>query len=127
MQKTTVRFMIASIVLFYCTSISGLAGQDTATGKLSVDVADVVGAPITDAFVLAHSGYGKKDRDGAAKLTQDGRFEVSLEPGLYDVFVSSGGFAPMCRTVEIFPGKTTLLKTKLLPDNEHLQQSSQKK
>lgn len=125
MQKTSVRFTIASLVLFYCASISGLAGQDTATGKLSVDVADAAeNAPITDAFVLAHSGYGKKD--GTAKLTQNRRFEISLEPGIYDVFVAAAGFAPTCKTVEISLGKTTVLKTRLLPDQEHLQQSSQK-
>jgi hypothetical protein len=126
MQKTSARFMIASLVLFYCTSISGLAGQDTVTGKLSVDVADAAeNAPIPYAFVLVHSGYGKKD--GIAKLSQNHRFEISLDPGVYDVFVAAAGFAPMCKTVEISLGKTTVLKSRLLPDEEHLQQSSDKK
>ena len=95
-------------------------------GKLSVDVADAAeNAPITDAFVLVHSGYGKKD--GTAKLTQNRRFEISLEPGVYDVFVAAAGFAPMCKTVEIALGKTTVFKTRLLPDQEHLQPSSKEK
>ena len=126
MKKISVSFVIASFVLFCCASTSGLAEQDTATGKLSVDVADAAeNAPITDAFVLAHSGYGKKD--GTAKLTENRRFEISLEPGIYDVFVAAAGFAPTCKTVEISIGKTTVLKTSLLPDQEHLQPSSHEK
>src|SRR6266853_1848965 len=106
MQKTTARFMIASIVLFYCASISGLAGQDRdrTPGRLSADVADAHDIPIPYAFVMAHSGYSKKD--GEAKLNQDDdRFEIVLEPGIYDVFIAAAGFAPMCKAVEIFPGK----------------------
>jgi hypothetical protein len=122
MRKNTARFMIASIVVFYCTSISGLAGQDRdrTTGRLSVDVADAQDVPIPYAFVLAHSSYGKKD--GEAKLNQDDdRFEIVLEPGIYDVFIAAAGFAPVCKAVEIFPGQKIVVKARLLPDHENLQ------
>ena len=124
MQKIAARFVIVSLVLFCWPSTTGLVAQELNTGKLSVDVADAENAPITDAFVLAHSQFGKKD--GTAKLSQNGRFEISLEPGLYDVFVAAPAFTPMCKVVEITRGDTTVLKSRLLPDHEHLEQSSTK-
>ena len=79
--------------MFFLLSISGLVAQELTTDRLSVDVAHAENGPITDAFVLALSGFGKKD--GTAKLSQNGRFEISLESGLYDVFVASPAFTPM--------------------------------
>ncbi len=126
MKKIFAYFVIVSLVIFYGPASSGQAHPDDSTGNLSVEVVDAAeNAPITNAFVLAHSGYGK--RDGTAKLTQNRRFEISLEPGIYDVFVAASGFAPMCKTVEIVLGKKTVLKSSLLPDQEHLQPSSQGK
>jgi len=122
MKKISAYFLIFSLMILCGPAISSQAHPDSSTGSLSVDVADAAeNAPITNAFVLAHSGYGKLD--GTAKLTQNRRFEVSLEPGVYDVFVAASGFAPMCKTVEIAAGKTTVLKARLLPDEEHLQPS----
>jgi hypothetical protein len=123
MKKISACLVIVSFLALYCRAISGQAQSDTSMGKLSVDVADAAeNAPITNAFVQVHSGYGKKD--GTAKLTQNRRFEISLEPGVYDVFVAAAGYAPMCKTVEISLGKTTDFKPRLLPDREHLQPSS---
>jgi hypothetical protein len=124
MQKISARFVIASVLLLCWPSISGLIAQELTTGTLSVDVADAANGPITDAFVLAYSDNGKKD--GTAKLAQNGRFEISLEPGLYDVFVTSRAFTPMCKVVEIVRGHTTVLRSRLNADSEHLEQSSPK-
>ncbi len=126
MRRISAYLAIVSVVMFLCATTSGQTKLDSSTGRLSVDVADAAeNVPIVDAFVLAHSQYGKKD--GTAKLTPDHRFEISLEPGVYDVFVAAAGFAPTCKGIEISLGKTTVLKTRLLPDSEHLQQSSHNK
>jgi hypothetical protein len=123
MKKTSAFFAILILMTFCSKVITGQVQPDRSAGNLTVDVADAAeNAPITEAFVLVHSGYGKKG--GTAKLTQNRRFEISLDPGVYDVFIAAPGFAPMCKTVEISRGKTTAFNARLLPDREHLQPSS---
>jgi|SRR5665213_727486 len=119
MRRISRHLLLGSVFLFLCTTISGQTNLTSSVGKLSVDVTDgAENTPIVGAFVLAHSQFGKKD--GTAKLPQNHRFEISLEPGVYDVFVAASGFAPTCKTVEVSLGKTTTLKATLLPDSEHL-------
>jgi hypothetical protein len=90
-------------------------------GALVGTVADKVeNAPIPHAFVYVHGGPRKAD--SVPPVDGLGRFQVSLAPGLYDVFVASPGFLPTCVVVSIESGKTTKYEPRLGADNEHLQQ-----
>jgi hypothetical protein len=80
------------------------------TGELSGDVADMANAPIGKAFVLVHQPAGKKD---FIVKVSNGRFELPLPPGRYDVFVSAEGFAPTCKGIRISAGETASYKPRL--------------
>ncbi|MGE5081604.1 MAG: hypothetical protein ACM3ND_01710, partial [Acidobacteriota bacterium] len=49
-----------------------------------------------------------------------GCFEISLRPGLYDVFVGEGSSLPMCRRIEIKADRTRMYTAKLEADEDHL-------
>jgi hypothetical protein len=80
--------------------------------------------PSKNAFVLVRGyrpGY-PGESSTILKPTADGFFETPLPPGLYDVFVSEVSSLPMCKRVEIVPGKIEHYTVNLKADEEHLQQ-----
>jgi hypothetical protein len=87
-------------------------------GKLAGNVADTSEAPIRYAFVLVH---GSITGNVTVKINERGEFDVSLAPGLYDVFVAADGFAPVCKKIEIKVDASAVFKPGLEPDSEHLQ------
>jgi hypothetical protein len=89
-------------------------------GELTGTVTDIgEGAPIPKAYVLVHSEATNKDV--GEKVSSRARFDVSLEPGDYDVLIAAPGFAPACKRVEIKSATTTDFSPKLGPDTEHMQ------
>jgi hypothetical protein len=117
---------VAACLLVGCLSVVPQAarqGQGPG-GRLEGDVADLAeNAPIRYAFVLVHSGLRKEDI--RVKVDENGRYDLQLPPGLYDVFVAAEGFAPFCKKVGVFVGRTTTVRARLKPDAEHLETSSQ--
>jgi hypothetical protein len=102
------------VLLFYMTLGSVAHAQTAAhspTGKLSGDVADAAAnAPVAKAFVLVHQPEGKKD---FIVKVSNGKFELALVPGRYDVFVSAEGFSPTCSRIRINAGETAAYKPRL--------------
>jgi hypothetical protein len=90
------------------------------TCSLHGQISDPVGASVGKAFVLVH-------RDSRVKFTKqvevdaNGRFEVQLEPGLYDFFVGSAGFLPIAKEVDIRTCKPVDLKLRMQVDSKHLE------
>ena len=112
--------VVGAFGLLFGITVHSQTRKDAQRGELRGDVADAAeNAPIRDAFVLVHSGSGKGDV--TAKLDDQGRFQLPLTAGTYDIFVSAEGFAPSCKKVEISVGRTTAFKGRLKPDVEHLQ------
>jgi Carboxypeptidase regulatory-like domain len=94
-------------------------------GKLTGTVADQQeGAPIRCAFVFVHSSYGAGDV--TVKPDRYGKFNATLTPGLYDVFVAAPGFAPTCRSVRVDAYQTTVYSPRLGADVEHLERDSER-
>src|SRR5579863_6503293 len=100
-MKTTRLFAAMFIVFLFClmspTSGANQVGQE---GKLIVTV--LLGdnnAPARDAFVYIREDMKEISRSISA--SNPGMFEISLSPGLYDVFVSEGSSLPICKRVEI--------------------------
>jgi hypothetical protein len=94
------------------------------TGRLTVDIADAAeNAPIPGAFVYVHNDFTdtQHQRDVSVPLNPQGRGEVALTEGSYDVFVASGGFVPKCRVVKISADKATPVVERLAPDVEHME------
>jgi hypothetical protein len=79
-------------------------------GKLIVFVkwGDAYRTHATNAYVEArgfvHKYYSQKSF--VLRSSLDGRYETSLPPGVYDVFVSEGSSIPACKRVEIKAGST---------------------
>jgi hypothetical protein len=113
--------IVSCVFLLSCLSVlpsvtHAQTAARAATGKLTGDVAYAgANAPIGKAFVLVHQPEGKKDF--IVKVT-NGRFELALAPGHYDVFVSAEGFAPACAAIRIAAGQTASYKPRLVPSSD---------
>jgi hypothetical protein len=91
-------------------------GRTLRAGKLSGEVAEAsANAPLGKAFVLVHQPEGKKD---FIVKVSNGRFELSLAPGRYDVFVSAEGFAPTCAAIRVTAGETASYKPRLVHSSD---------
>jgi hypothetical protein len=79
-------------------------------GKLIVLVkwGDAYYTPATNVYVEAYGFVRKYDSQKSFVLRSslDGRYETSLPPGVYDVFVSDGISIPACKRVQIKAGST---------------------
>lgn len=76
---------------------------------------DVDSTPASDVYVEAY-GFVRKngsEKSFVLKMSRAGRYEASLPPGVYDVFVSEGTSIPRCRRVLISPGFTGYWTLKL--------------
>lgn len=84
---------------------------------------DVDNTPATNVYIEAYGFVRKYDSKKSFLLTmsQPGRYEVSLPPGVYDVFVSEGTSTPRCRRVLIGAGNTGYWTLKLEHDDVYLQ------
>jgi hypothetical protein len=80
---------------------------------------DIDNTPATDVYVEAHGFVRKNDSEKSfvLKMSHAGRYEVSLPPGVYDVFVSEGTSIPRCRRVLVSPGFTGYWTLKLEIDD----------
>jgi hypothetical protein len=94
-------------------------------GTLAVFVTwgDLDNTPATNVYVEAYgfvSKYGSHKSFVLASLGA-GRYETSLPPGVYDVFVSEGTSEPRCRRMLIGPGLTSNWTLKLEIDEVYTQ------
>jgi hypothetical protein len=120
-MKPTRWFATMFVVFLFClmspTSGANQVGQE---GKLIVRVLlGIDNAPARDAFVYIREDIREISRNISA--SSPGMFEISLPPGLYDVFVSEGSSLPICKRVEIKVDDRKIFTAKLEPDLEHLQ------
>jgi hypothetical protein len=84
--------------------------QSPAPAQLTGTVRDSEGAAISKAHAIIHwdpsgsnylpDNFGIK-QDISVETGSDGRFEVELPPGFYDVFVTATSFTPQCEKIRI--------------------------
>ena len=121
-MKQMLAWMLAVSIIALGFEIVGFSQSDTnqAEGRLTGTVTDVgEGAQISEAYVTVHSETTSKDV--GQKVSSQGRFNVSLRPGYYDVLISAPGFTPACRRVVIKSVTATDFSPKLGADTEHMQ------
>jgi hypothetical protein len=95
--------------------------QASQQGKLVVRVLlGMNDTPARDAFVYVR-GYLPGELSTAVSPIRDGWFEISLQPGLYDVFVGEADVLPMCKRIEIKANDTKVYTARPKMDEEHLQ------
>lgn len=85
------------------------ASEKDGTLVVLVTWGDVDNTPANDVYIEAHGFVWKYHSEKSFVLTSStaGRYETSLPPGVYDVFVSEGTSEPRCRRMRILEGLTT--------------------
>lgn len=91
----------------------GRPAEKDGTLVVLVTWGDVDNTPANDVYIEAHGFVWKyhSEKSFVLKSPTAGRYETSLPPGVYDVFVSEGTSEPRCRRMRIredFPSTWTL-------------------
>lgn len=83
---------------------------------------DVDNTPADDVYIEAHTSAAKSSAPASYVLAKvhPGRYEVTLPPGIYDVFVSEGSSVPRCRRVQIRPKFQSYWTVKLEIDDVYI-------
>jgi hypothetical protein len=97
--------------------------QPEKNGTLVVRVTwgDDDNTPANDVYIEAH-GFVREynsEKSFVLKSSTPGRYEASLPPGVYDVFVSEGTSEPRCRRMRIVGGLPSTWTLKLEIDEEY--------
>jgi len=104
-----------SVLVILLTLISTMSADQSSrpvekdgTFIVLVTWGDVNNTPATDVYVEAYGFVPKygTEKSFLLKRTAPGRYQASLPPAVYDVFVSEGTSMPRCRRVLITPGHT---------------------
>jgi hypothetical protein len=77
--------------------------------------------PANDVYIEAHGFVWKfhSEKSFVLKKSTTGRYETSLPPGVYDVFVSEGTSEPKCRRMRIRESLTETWTLKLQLDQTY--------
>jgi hypothetical protein len=85
---------------------------------LHAQITDEDGGAITHAFILIHSDYGTK-LNQQVNLDLGGKFKIALRRGVYSLFVSSPGFAPLAEIVDFRSCKPLTLNLMMTINPDH--------
>lgn len=120
MTIRTLRFLSVVFLLFVLLpvrSVDGRGHRDEKDGAVVVLVTwgDDDNTPANDVYIEAHGFVWKyhSEKSFVLKMAKAGRYETSLPPGVYDVFVSEGTSVPVCRRMRIREGSTETWTLKL--------------
>jgi len=128
MNTLSLRYLTVFVILL---ALAPTRSADNASRPLEKDGTlvvlvtwgDVDNTPATNVYVEAY-GFVRKDGTSKSFLLKSagpGRYETSLPPGVYDVFVSEGTSIPRCRRVLITAGFTGDWTLKLEMDDVYQQ------
>lgn len=115
------KFVVSLFLLLATIKYAGAGPPPEKDGTLVVLVTwgDVDNTPANDVYIEAH-GYVVKDKTEKSfvfQMTHAGRYEATIPPGVYDVFVSEGDSEPRCKRVLAVSGKTGYWTLKLETDS----------
>ena len=103
------------------TPSSGSAQVESPKGSIKGSIVDQgEAAPIPQARVWIHEQSGRFSFE--ARPDASGKFTIDVPAGYYFLFVGAAGFAPICKSVWVKPDKPIVLRLKMGPDTENLQQ-----
>ena len=101
--------LLAAFLLTGGVTDAGVPWEEDGKLVVLVNWSDAYSTPATDVYIEAH-GYVRKYNSRKSFVLNSslaGRYEASLPPGVYDVFVSDGISVPSCKRVRIKAGSTT--------------------
>ena len=128
MNILSIRSLNVLVLLLALLSMQTAVGanrQPEKDGTLAVNVTwgDVDNTPANDVYIEAH-GWVPKNRSEKSfvlKSSKAGRYEASLPPAVYDVFVSEGTSEPRCRRIRMRGGIPSTWTLKLEIDEVYTQ------
>jgi hypothetical protein len=106
------------------TADAGRPSEKDGTLVVMMTLGDVDNTPATYVYVEAH-GFVRKfnsQKSFVLESSRAGRYEASLPPGAYDVFVSEGTSEPRCRRMLVRAGSTSTWTLKLEVDEVYTDQ-----
>jgi hypothetical protein len=123
MQHLTLRHLsFAALLFLLLTTVrytsAATPPENDGTIVVLVTWGDIGNTPANDVYVEAH-GYVEKDKAEKSfvfTMARAGRYEVTIPPGVYDVFVSEGNSEPRCKRVLVVSGRTGYWTLKLETD-----------
>jgi hypothetical protein len=127
MNTASLRFLSVIVILILLLPAQRFEAKRAADedGRLLVLVAwgDADHSPATDAYVEAHGWVDRyySNRSYVLKGVAAGRYEASLPPGLYDLFVSESSSSPVCKRLLVRAGSTNTWTVNLEIDHANLQ------
>jgi hypothetical protein len=79
---------------------------------------DMDNSPAKGVYIEAYGwvASSKRKQSFVFKMLEAGRYEVSLPPGLYDVFISDASSIPRCKRMLVTSGKVSVWLLKLEND-----------
>jgi len=107
--------LLRTIVLSSLLLHAGMALSSSISGT----VKDSEGAVIGKARITIHrdpSGGGKESEDVVLASDANGKFSVDVNPGFYDIFVSSSAFSPQCAKVRVKDTEPSIYTPRLHAD-----------
>lgn len=109
--------LLLLLALFPNQTASRGSQQSEKDGKLVVFVTlgDDYNTPAKDVYIEAHGFVHRYHSQKSFVLANSnaGRYEASLPPAIYDVFVSEGASEPSCKRVRVQGGMSTTWTLKL--------------
>lgn len=116
--------LLLALLATVCASSADQPASKDGTLAVLITWGDVDNTPATNVYVEAYGfvhEYNSK-KSFVLKMSRAGKYEASLPPGVYDVFVSEGTSNPRCRRVLIRPGLTGYWTLKLEIDDVYSQE-----
>lgn len=117
--------VLAFLILLSMTAKCVNAGsppEKDVTVVVLVTWGDVDNTPAQNVYVEAH-GYVVKDKAEESfvfKMVRAGRYEGSIPPGVYDIFVSDSSSEPRCKRMQVAEGRTDYWTLKLENDDVYM-------
>jgi hypothetical protein len=115
LRRTT---LLLSLSLLGAPLVAAAQSAPAPACALHAQITDEDGGAITRAFVLIHSDYGTK-LNQQVNLDPSGKFKITLRRGVYSLFISSPGFAPVAEVLDFRSCKPLNLNLMLTIDPDH--------
>ena len=115
LRPLTVLVLLLALLPMQKASEEGRQPEKNGTLVVLVTWGDDDNTPANDVYIEAH-GFVREynsERSFSLKSSTAGRYEASLPPGVYDVFVSESTSEPRCRRVRIVGGLPSTWTLKL--------------
>jgi len=113
---------VFALLLLGLTTLNGASAvplpERDGTLVVLVTWGDIDNTPANDVYIEAHGFVvrDKVEKSFVFKMIHAGRYEVSIPPGVYDVFVSEGNSEPRCKRMLVVPERTGFWTLKLETD-----------